>query len=294
MASTGVAIIVEGYTDVIVLHGAGVENAVATLGTALTVQHIRTISRHAKHRIVYLFDGDEAGQRAADRAARFVDESMLPEAGRSRIDLCAVTLPDNLDPADFVQRNTGRRWRSFSDRRCAYALRHRPKVSALQSGRFRPEKPRAIRRLGTPGAYQTLGFGARIRGLYCGPFAFRAFHGGRKVGGCSRAAGLRIIHRAARQLRKSRYRASPGDARPSTARTGAASDREGVFGAVRPKHRGGLGLCGDTRANRLAPGVLRSHLRRRCLRFTPNIRNARMRARSCAGWNRYSQGLLPF
>lgn len=107
MASTGVAIIVEGYTDVIVLHGAGVKNAVATLGTALTVQHIRTISRHAKHRIVYLFDGDEAGQRAADRAARFVDESMLPEAGRSKIDLCAVTLPDNLDPADFVQKYGG-------------------------------------------------------------------------------------------------------------------------------------------------------------------------------------------
>lgn len=107
MASTGVAIIVEGYTDVIVLHGAGVKNAVATLGTALTVQHIRTISRHAKHRIVYLFDGDEAGQRAADRAARFVDESMLPEAGRSKIDLCAVTLPDSLDPADFVQKYGG-------------------------------------------------------------------------------------------------------------------------------------------------------------------------------------------
>lgn len=103
MASTGVAIIVEGYTDVIVMHEAGVKNVVATLGTALTIQHIRTISRHAKRRIVYLFDGDEAGQRAADRAARFVDESMLPEAGRSKIELCAVTLPDNLDPADFVQ-----------------------------------------------------------------------------------------------------------------------------------------------------------------------------------------------
>lgn len=103
MANTGVAVIVEGYTDVIVLHGAGVKNVVATLGTALTVQHVRTISRHAKNRIVYLFDGDEAGQRAADRAARFIDESMLPESGRKQIDICAVTLPDGLDPADFVQ-----------------------------------------------------------------------------------------------------------------------------------------------------------------------------------------------
>ena len=107
MASTGVAIICEGYTDVIALHGAGVKNAVATLGTALTMQHIRVISRHAKHRIVYLFDGDEAGQRAADRAARFVDESMLPEAGRNQVGLFAVTLPDDLDPADFVQQRGG-------------------------------------------------------------------------------------------------------------------------------------------------------------------------------------------
>ncbi len=102
MASTGVAIVTEGYTDVIALHEAGIRNAVATLGTALTLSHIRLLSRHASKRIVYLFDGDEAGKRAADRALGFIDESMTPEAGRSQVELCAVTLPDNLDPADFV------------------------------------------------------------------------------------------------------------------------------------------------------------------------------------------------
>ncbi|MCI8452737.1 MAG: DNA primase [Eggerthellaceae bacterium] len=102
MASTGTAIVVEGYTDVIALHEAGIGNAVATLGTALTLRHIRLLSRHAQHRIVYLFDGDEAGQRAADRALGFIDDSMTPEAGRSKVELCAVTLPDNLDPAEFV------------------------------------------------------------------------------------------------------------------------------------------------------------------------------------------------
>ena len=102
LGSTGTAIIVEGYTDVIALHEAGIENAVATLGTALTIQHIRLISRYASKRIVYLFDGDAAGQRAADRALEFIDESITPEAGKIRIELCAVTLPDNLDPADFV------------------------------------------------------------------------------------------------------------------------------------------------------------------------------------------------
>ena len=102
MANTGVAIIVEGYTDVIALHEGGIQNAVATLGTALTIQHVRLISKHASKRIVYLFDGDAAGQRAADRALGFINEDMTPEAGKARVELCAVTLPDDLDPADFV------------------------------------------------------------------------------------------------------------------------------------------------------------------------------------------------
>lgn len=102
MAATGVAVVTEGYTDVIALHEAGIANAVATLGTALTLRHIRLLSRHAQHKIVYLFDGDEAGQRAADRALGFIDNSMTLEAGRSKVELAAVTLPDNLDPAEFV------------------------------------------------------------------------------------------------------------------------------------------------------------------------------------------------
>ena len=102
MTSTGDAIVVEGYTDVIALHEAGFTNVVATLGTSLTRQHIRLLSHHAKSRIIYLFDGDEAGQRAADRALQFIDSSITPEAGISRVDLCAVTLPDGLDPAEFV------------------------------------------------------------------------------------------------------------------------------------------------------------------------------------------------
>ncbi len=103
MATSGIAVVVEGYTDVIALHRAGITNAVATLGTALTKQHIRVLSRHAKQRIVYLFDGDEAGRRAADRALQFIDDSITPEVGRTRIDLCAAVLPDDLDPADFVE-----------------------------------------------------------------------------------------------------------------------------------------------------------------------------------------------
>ena len=105
MAATGAAIVCEGYTDVIAMHEHGIENVVATLGTSLTRQHIRVLSRHARNRIVYLFDGDAAGQRAADRALQFIDSSMTPEAGHARIELAAVTLPDNLDPAEYLEKH---------------------------------------------------------------------------------------------------------------------------------------------------------------------------------------------
>ena len=115
LTSTGVAIVVEGYTDVIMLHENGIANVVATLGTALTFQHIRLISRYASKRIVYLFDGDAAGQRAADRALQFINEDMTPEAGKSRVELCAVTLPDDLDPADFVSQRGADALKSLVD-----------------------------------------------------------------------------------------------------------------------------------------------------------------------------------
>ncbi|MDO4399556.1 MAG: DNA primase [Coriobacteriia bacterium] len=115
MTATGTAVVVEGYTDVIALHEAGVRNVVATLGTALTRQHIRALSRYASKRIVYLFDGDAAGQRAADRALQFIDYSMTPESGKSRVELLAVVLPDDLDPADFVSQRGAQELQSHLD-----------------------------------------------------------------------------------------------------------------------------------------------------------------------------------
>jgi DNA primase len=98
---TGTAVVVEGYTDVIALHEAGIDNAVATLGTALTAKHLKLLGRFAK-RIVYLFDGDAAGLRAADRAAEFLDRSATPEAGSARMDLAVAIIPGGQDPADIV------------------------------------------------------------------------------------------------------------------------------------------------------------------------------------------------
>ncbi|MCW5765202.1 MAG: DNA primase [Phycisphaeraceae bacterium] len=65
--SSGVAVVTEGYMDAIACHQAGITNVVATLGTALTGQSARVLQRLCRE-VVLLFDGDDAGQRAADRA----------------------------------------------------------------------------------------------------------------------------------------------------------------------------------------------------------------------------------
>lgn len=100
ITSTGTAIVVEGYTDTIAMHMAGLTNTVATLGTALTAQHLKLLTRFAQ-RIVYLFDGDEAGKRAADRASELIGSLITPEAGPRRVDLFVAVLPEGDDPADF-------------------------------------------------------------------------------------------------------------------------------------------------------------------------------------------------
>ncbi len=102
MASTGTAIVAEGYTDVIAMHEAGITNCVATLGTALTKSHVRTLSRHAGKRIIYLFDGDAAGQRATERALQFIGDAAGGEGMRQQADLFALCLPDDQDPAEYL------------------------------------------------------------------------------------------------------------------------------------------------------------------------------------------------
>lgn len=94
------AVVVEGYTDVIALHEAGIENVVATLGTALTREHVKMLGRFAS-KIVYLFDADEAGMRAADRAIEFIDVAVGP-GGAQAIELTVAVVPQGKDPADFV------------------------------------------------------------------------------------------------------------------------------------------------------------------------------------------------
>ena len=101
ISSKGTAIVVEGYTDTIAMHEAGFTNTVATLGTALTTQHLKLLNRFAK-KVIYLFDGDEAGKRAAARAAELITQDITPEAGRFRVLLEVAELPPGTDPADLL------------------------------------------------------------------------------------------------------------------------------------------------------------------------------------------------
>ncbi len=112
IVSSGTALVVEGYTDVIALHEAGIAYAVATLGTALTERHVRLLGRFSS-RVVYLFDGDAAGIRAADRAAEFIDWHATPEAGSSKTDLLVAIIPEGADPADYVAANGAEKMREL-------------------------------------------------------------------------------------------------------------------------------------------------------------------------------------
>ncbi len=97
-------IIVEGYLDVMRLHAAGIRNAVATLGTALTEDHARLIKRYVKE-IVLVFDGDKAGENAALRGL----EVFLTED----VSVKVVAMPSGFDPDDFVRDNGGDAFREL-------------------------------------------------------------------------------------------------------------------------------------------------------------------------------------
>ena len=86
-------ILAEGYMDVISLHKAGIENAIASLGTALTAEQARIIARYAKE-VVICYDSDEAGQKAAQRA--------IPILRGAGLLVRVMAVPGNKDPDEFI------------------------------------------------------------------------------------------------------------------------------------------------------------------------------------------------
>ncbi|MGD9835510.1 MAG: DNA primase [Piscinibacter sp.] len=93
----GYALVVEGYMDVVALAQSGFGNAVATLGTACTAEHVQKLFRFTES-VVFSFDGDAAGRRAAGRAL----EASLPHAGDTRT-VRFLFLPPEHDPDSYVR-----------------------------------------------------------------------------------------------------------------------------------------------------------------------------------------------
>ena len=96
--------LVEGYTDVISMHQAGIENVVASSGTALTVEQIRLIKRFTQN-ITIIYDGDEAGIKASFRGIDLVLEEGL--------NVRVLLLPDGEDPDSFSKKHSASEFKEF-------------------------------------------------------------------------------------------------------------------------------------------------------------------------------------
>lgn len=87
--------LMEGFMDVIAAYRAGIENAVASMGTALTHEHVEHLRKFAK-KIILTYDGDKAGQAATAKA--------LNELYDLSVEI--VKIPDNMDPDEFIKKNS--------------------------------------------------------------------------------------------------------------------------------------------------------------------------------------------
>lgn len=94
IAETGYAVVMEGYMDVITAHQAGFTNCIATLGTALTSEHIKVLSRYTK-KMLLAYDSDSAGMKATLRSA-----SMFEEA---ECDVRIARMPSGDDPDSMIR-----------------------------------------------------------------------------------------------------------------------------------------------------------------------------------------------
>ena len=106
------AVVVEGYFDVIALHAAGITNAVAALGTALSSQQITQLCRCCDgKRLILNFDTDGAGVRAAQRAIGEVEQLAL----QGQLELRVLHLPAGKDPDEFLKEHGAGEYRALLD-----------------------------------------------------------------------------------------------------------------------------------------------------------------------------------
>ncbi len=106
------AVVVEGYFDVIALHAAGIPNAVAALGTALSAVQVRQLLRYTESKqIVFNFDADAAGTKATERAIGEVADL----AYQGEVQLRILNLPQGKDPDEFLKTHTAAEYQTLLD-----------------------------------------------------------------------------------------------------------------------------------------------------------------------------------
>ncbi|HXE54810.1 MAG TPA: DNA primase [Tepidisphaeraceae bacterium] len=106
MVETRTAVVVEGYTDVIVAHQFGVSNVVSVLGTAMTEQHVTMLRRFAD-RIVLLFDADTAGDVAVDRTVGL----FLTQP----VEIAIASMPQGVDPDEYLLKEGAQAFQNLLD-----------------------------------------------------------------------------------------------------------------------------------------------------------------------------------
>ena len=159
------ALIVEGYTDVLMLYQSGIKNAVATLGTATTPAHLRTLSGYVDS-IYVLFDPDAAGERALERVDATAqslegtndagEADAAVEAARLKLDLRVMRLSE--DPADWLQEHSPEEFRAMLKTKTMplleYIFRRKAErargADATERSRMLPEIKGLIRRIDDP------------------------------------------------------------------------------------------------------------------------------------------------
>ncbi len=112
-------IMVEGYTDVISMHQAGIENVVSSSGTSLTVEQVRLLSRFTKN-ITIIYDGDAAGVKAALRGIDLVL--------REGMDVRVVSLPTEHDPDSFARAHSAEQVREYITQHAQDFLSYKAKL----------------------------------------------------------------------------------------------------------------------------------------------------------------------
>lgn len=138
-ARAGTIVLAEGYTDVLALHQAGVQNAVGVMGTSLTDEQARELERTART-LVLALDADGAGQEAMVRASRIA-------AGR-RLELRVARLADGMDPADLIQQQGAGAVRELVARSVPFVSFHVDKILGSADLGDAEGKDRAIAELG--------------------------------------------------------------------------------------------------------------------------------------------------